>query len=77
MVDQDRRMETIMKEAKTILSKGLLAVLGSGGAFVYIKFIKPKQSAKVSAEPDDYAFEDEEECINEDYPEPEETEETK
>ena len=38
----------------------LLAVLGGGGAFAYIKFIKPKQGAKVSADPDDYEFEDEE-----------------
>ena len=37
----------------------LLAALG-GGAFAYIKFIKPKQGAKVSADPDDYEFEDEE-----------------
>ena len=53
----------------------LLAVLG-GGAFAYIKFIKPKQGAKVSADPDDYDFADEEEYINEDEPE-EETEDTK
>ena len=45
----------------------LLAVLG-GGAFAYIKFIKPKQGAKVSADPDDYEFEDEE-YENEDVPE--------
>ena len=38
----------------------LLAALGVGGAFAYIKFIKPKQGAKVSADPDDYEFEDEE-----------------
>ena len=38
----------------------LLAVLGGGGAFAYIKFIKRKQGAKVSADPDDYEFEDEE-----------------
>ena len=38
----------------------LLAVLGGGGDFACIKFIKPKQSAKVSADPDDYEFEDEE-----------------
>lgn len=38
----------------------LLAPLGVGGAFAYIKFIKPKQGAKVSADPDDYEFEDEE-----------------
>ena len=38
----------------------LLAVLGGGGAFAYIKFIKPKRGAKVSADPDDYEFEDEE-----------------
>lgn len=46
----------------------LLAVLGGGGAFAYIKFIKPKQGAKVSADPDDYEFEDEE-YENEDIPE--------
>lgn len=45
----------------------LLAALG-GGAFAYIKFIKPKQGAKVSADPDDYEFEDEE-YENEDVPE--------
>ena len=38
----------------------LLAALGGGGAFAYIKFIKPRQGAKVSADPDDYEFEDEE-----------------
>ena len=54
----------------------VLLVLGGGGAFAYIKFIKPKQAAKASADPDDYDFEDEEEYINEDTPEPEETEET-
>lgn len=37
----------------------LLAALG-GGAFAYIKFIKPRQGAQVSADPDDYEFEDEE-----------------
>ena len=57
--------------------KGQKARSGGGGAFAYIKFIKPKQGAKVSADPDDYDFEDEEEYINEDVPEPEETEETK
>ena len=46
----------------------LLAALGCGGAFAYIKFIKPKQGAKVSADPDDYEFEDEE-YENEDIPE--------
>ena len=51
----------------------LLAALGSGGAFAYIKFIKPKQGAKVSADPDDYEFEDEE-YENEDVPEQEEQE---
>ena len=43
----------------------LLAALG-GGAFAYIKFIKPKQGAKVSTDPDDYEFEDEE-YENEDF----------
>lgn len=46
----------------------LLVALGGGGAFAYIKFIKPKQGAKVSADPDDYEFEDEE-YENEDVPE--------
>ena len=50
----------------------VLLVLGGGGAFAYSKFIKPKQAAKVSADPDDYDFADEEEYINEDEPEPEE-----
>lgn len=52
----------------------LLAALGGGGAFAYIKFIKPKQGAKVSADPDDYEFEDEE-YENEDIPEQGEQEE--
>ena len=50
----------------------VLLVLGGGGAFAYIKFIRPKQASKVSADPDDYDFADEEEYINEDEPEPEE-----
>ena len=53
-----------------------LVVLGGGGAFAYIKFIRPKQASKASADPDDYDFADEEEYINEDEPE-EETEDTK
>lgn len=53
----------------------VLVVLG-GGAFAYIKFIRPKQASKASADPDDYDFADEEEYINEDEPE-EETEDTK
>ena len=55
----------------------LLAVLGGGGAFACIKFIRPKQASKASADPDDYDFADEEEYINEDALDPEETEETK
>ena len=43
----------------------LLLALAGGGAFVYVKFIKPKQGVKVSADPDDYDFEDEE-MVNED-----------
>ena len=36
-------------------------VLAGGGAFAYVKFIKPNRSSvKVSADPDDYDFEDEE-----------------
>ena len=54
----------------------VLVVLGGGGAFAYIKFIRPKQASKASADPDDYDFADEEEYINEDEPE-EKTEDTK
>ena len=54
----------------------VLVVLGGGGAFTYIKFIRPKQASKASADPDDYDFADEEEYINEDEPE-EETEDMK
>ena len=43
----------------------LLLTLAGGGAFAYVKFIKPKQGVKVSADPDDYDFEDEE-MVNED-----------
>ena len=38
----------------------LLLALAGGGAFAYVKFIKPKQGVKVSADPDDYDFEDDE-----------------
>ena len=38
----------------------LLLALAGGRAFAYVKFIKPKQGVKVSADPDDYDFEDEE-----------------
>ena len=41
-------------------------VLAGGGAFAYVKFIKPNRSSvKVSADPDEYDFEDEE-MVNED-----------
>ena len=44
----------------------LLLALAGGGAFAYVKFIKPNRSSvKVSADPDDYDFEDEE-MVNED-----------
>lgn len=43
----------------------LLLALAGGGAFTYVKFIKPKQGMKVSTDPDDYDFEDEE-MVNED-----------
>lgn len=43
----------------------LLLALAGGGAFAYVKFIKPKQGMKVSTDPDDYDFEDEE-MVNED-----------
>ena len=44
----------------------LLLALAGGAAFAYVKFIKPNRSGvKVSADPDDYDFEDEE-MVNED-----------
>ena len=43
----------------------LLLALAGGGAFAYVKFIKPKQGVKISADPEDYDFEDEE-TVNED-----------
>ena len=43
----------------------LLLALAGGGVFAYVKFIKPKQGVNVSADPDDYDFEDEE-MVNED-----------
>ena len=43
----------------------LLLALAGGGVFASVKFIKPKQGVKVSADPDDYDFEDEE-MVNED-----------
>ena len=43
----------------------LLLALAGGGVVAYVKFIKPKQGVKVSADPDDYDFEDEE-MVNED-----------
>ena len=51
-----------------------LLVLAGGGAFAYVKFIKPNRSSvKVSADPDEYDFPDEE-YINEDEPAEAETE---
>ena len=45
-----------------------------GGAFAYVKFIKPNRSGvKVSADPDEYDFPDEE-YVNEDEPAEAETE---
>lgn len=52
----------------------VLLIVGGGGAFAYIKYIKPKQGAKVSSDPDDYDFPDEE-YENEDVSETEEPEE--
>ena len=53
------------KSSNGLLVIVLLLVLAGGGAFAYVKFIKPKQGVKVSADPDDYDFEDEE-MVNED-----------
>ena len=53
------------KSGSGLLAVVALLVLAGGGAFAYVKFIKPKQGVKVSADPDDYDFEDEE-MVNED-----------
>ena len=53
------------KSSGGLLVVVLLLALAGGGAFAYVKFIKPKQGVKVSADPDDYDFEDEE-MVNED-----------
>ena len=57
-----------MPSSYAVVTEEEKELLGGGGAFAYIKFIKPKQGAKVSADPDDYEFEDEE-YENEDVPE--------
>ena len=53
------------KSSGGLLVVVLLLVLAGGGVFAYVKFIKPKQGVKVSADPEDYDSEDEE-MVNED-----------
>ena len=53
------------KSSGGLLVVVLLLALAGGGAFAYVKVIKPRQGVKVSADPDDYDFEDEE-TVNED-----------
>ena len=54
------------KSGSGLLAVVALLVLAGGGAFAYVKFIKPNRSGvKVSADPDEYDFPDEE-YINED-----------
>lgn len=54
------------KSGSGLLAVVALLVLAGGAAFAYVKFIKPNRSGvKVSADPDDYDFEDEE-MVNED-----------
>ena len=49
------------KSGSGLLAVVALLVLAGGAAFAYVKFIKPNRSGvKVSADPDDYDFEDEE-----------------
>ena len=49
------------KSGSGLLAAVALLVLAGGGAFAYVKFIKPNRSGvKVSADPDNYDFEDEE-----------------
>lgn len=62
------------KSGSGLLAVVVLLVLAGGGAFAYVKFIKPNRSSvKVSADPDEYDFPDEE-YINEDEPAEAETE---
>ena len=62
------------KSGSGLLAVVALLVLAGGGAFAYVKFIKPNRSSvKVSADPDEYDFPDEE-YINEDEPAEAETE---
>ena len=61
-------------EGSGLLAVVALLALAGGGAFAYVKFIKPNRSSvKVSADPDEYDFPDEE-YINEDEPAEAETE---
>ena len=49
------------KSGNGLLAVVALLVLAGGAAFAYVKFIKPNRSGvKVSADPDEYNFEDEE-----------------
>lgn len=49
------------KSGSGLLAVVALLVLAGGGAFAYVKFIKPNRSSvKVSADPDEYDFEDKE-----------------
>ena len=62
------------KSGSGLLAVVALLVLAGGGVFTYVKFIKPNRSSvKVSADPDEYDFPDEE-YINEDEPAEAETE---
>ena len=62
------------KSGSGLLAVVALLVLAGGGAFAYVKSIKPNRSSvKVSADPDEYDFPDEE-YINEDEPAEAETE---
>jgi len=62
------------KSGSGLLAVVALLVLAGGGAFAYVKFIKPNRSSvKVSADPGEYDFPDEE-YVNEDEPVAAETE---
>ena len=62
------------KSGSGLLAVWALLVLAGGGAFAYVSFITPNRSSvKVSADPDEYDFPDEE-YINEDEPAEAETE---
>ena len=66
-VGKEPVVEPEKKGSGGLLVVVLLLALVGGGAYAYIKYIKPNQSSKVSSDPNYYDFEDEK-YENEDVP---------